>query len=57
MIFDEIDRRACRRWRVSDAFAHPQVVVLKHLVPASLLSVVMLPDRPLPHHGFPVAPG
>jgi hypothetical protein len=57
MIFDEIDRRACRRWRVSDALAHPQVVVLKHLVPASLLSVVIVPDRLPPHHGFLVAPG
>ena len=43
MIFDEIDRPACRRCRVPDALAHPQMVVLKHLVPASLLGVVMLP--------------
>jgi hypothetical protein len=57
MIFDEIDPRACRRWRVPDALAHPQMVVLKHLVPASLLGVVMLPNRPPPHHGFLVAPG
>ena len=33
------------------------MVVLKHLVPAALLGVVVLPDRPPPHHGFLVAPG
>jgi len=57
MIFDEIDRRACRRWRVPDALAHPQMVVLKHLVPASLLGVVIVPNRLPPQHGYHVAPG
>jgi len=52
MIFDEIDRRARRRCRVPDALAHPQMVVLKHLVPASLLGVVIVPNRLPPHHGF-----
>src|ERR1700731_3237165 len=33
------------------------MVVLKHLVPAALLGVVVLPDRPPPDHGFLVAPG
>jgi len=49
MIFDEIDRAACQRCRVLDALAHPQ---LKHLVPASLLGVVIVPNRLPPHHGF-----
>ena len=57
MIFDEIDRPACRRCRVPDALAHPQMVVLKHLVLASLLGVVIVPNRLPPHHGFLVAPG
>ena len=57
MIFDEIDRAACRRCRVLDALAHPQMVVLKHLVLASLLGVVIVPNRLPPHHGFLVAPG
>ena len=57
MIFDEIDRAACRRCRVLDALAHPQMVVLKHLVPALLLGVVIVPNRLPPHYGFLVAPG
>ena len=57
MIFDEIDRAACRRRRVPDALAHPQMAVLKHLVPASLLGVVIVPNRLPPHPRFLVAPG
>jgi hypothetical protein len=56
MIFDEIDSAVCRRCRVLDALAHPQMVVLKHLVPASLLGVVIVRNRLPPHHGFRVAP-
>jgi hypothetical protein len=33
------------------------MVVLKHLIPAALLGVAMLVDRPPPHHGFLVTPG
>ena len=51
------DRYAGGRCRVRHDLAHPQMVVLEHLVPAALLRVVMLRHRPPPHDRLFVAPG
>ena len=51
------DGGPCGRCRVGDNLAHPQVIVLEHLVAAALLRVVMFRNRPPPHDGLFIPPG
>src|ERR1700694_347952 len=51
------ERHALRGRCVRYNFANPQMIILKDLVAAALLSLVMLGDSAPSHNGFFVAPG